>query len=393
MTRTGLLTIYNVPVIFASLWIIKCLHEFGHGLTCKKFGGEVHEIGIMFLVFAPFLYCNVTDSWSFPSKSRRLLVTAGGVLTEILVACAACVVWYFTEQPSFIHTLAFNLIIVGSFSTVMFNMNPLLRFDGYYFMMDLIEVPNLRQRSSEYLGSLFVRLLGGRTESLPEDHKYRMVFPMYSTLALIYRWFIVFSILGIVYHMLEQVHLVWLGRILLVGLGGMMLLLPLYKTANKVIRRRRAYAFSTARLTIFMALIVALIGVILFMPLEQEVTLPFILEPEQIQYLRSEVPGNLTWCSGVTEGLWVSPDDASGGVVAGLDNIKLAYERTALDASIAQTEIDIKRYQQQGLTTLVEQYRERLGAARRERTRLGELQEALKPRVEFRGRFFPIRGA
>jgi len=150
-------TMRNIPLFFFILYVIKGLHEFGHGLTCKNYGGEVHEMGFLFLVFTPFLYCNVSDSWTFPDKRRRMLVTAGGILTELFFACLATIIWYYSDSGSFFHSLMFNVMMACSISTILFNANPLLRYDGYYLMMDLIEVPNLRQRASTYMRNLFIR--------------------------------------------------------------------------------------------------------------------------------------------------------------------------------------------------------------------------------------------
>ena len=88
MFHAHFFTLRNIPLLFISVWFIKALHEFGHGLTCKNYGGEVHEMGWLFLVFTPFFYCNVTDAWTFTDKARRLLVTAAGIMTELMFAAA-----------------------------------------------------------------------------------------------------------------------------------------------------------------------------------------------------------------------------------------------------------------------------------------------------------------
>ena len=155
MFQSYFFTVRNIPLLFLTIWLIKALHEFGHAFTCKNYGGEIHEMGWLFLVFTPFFYCNVTDSWTFPDKRHRLLVTAGGIMTELVFASLAAILWYFTDVPSFVHALSFNIIIACSFGTILFNANPLLKYDGYYILMDLIEVPNLRQRSSDFIRNFF----------------------------------------------------------------------------------------------------------------------------------------------------------------------------------------------------------------------------------------------
>ena len=131
--------------------IVKVLHEFGHGLSCKKFGGECHEIGFMLLVFTPCLYCNVSDSWMLPNKWKRVWIGAAGIYVEMILASIAAFVWYFTEQGTTINDLCLNMMFLNVVSTVLVNGNPLLRFDGYYILMDALEIPNLRQKSTEVL--------------------------------------------------------------------------------------------------------------------------------------------------------------------------------------------------------------------------------------------------
>ena len=130
--------------------VIKTVHEFGHSFACRRFGGEVHTMGIMFLLFTPIPYMDATASWSFRSRWQRALVGAAGMIVEVFVASLATFVWASTA-PGTIHSLAYNMMFVASVSTVLFNANPLLRFDGYYILSDLLDIPNLHQRSTGLL--------------------------------------------------------------------------------------------------------------------------------------------------------------------------------------------------------------------------------------------------
>ena len=138
----------NLPWLLAAIGLAKVLHELGHALTCKHFGGEVRELGFMLLVFAPCLYCDVTDAWRLPSKWRRIAVSAAGVLVELVLAAAATIVWWHT-QPGIVQLVALNLMLICTLNTLLVNGNPLMRYDGYYVFADLVEVPNLWQRSRE----------------------------------------------------------------------------------------------------------------------------------------------------------------------------------------------------------------------------------------------------
>src|SRR5262245_34382697 len=133
-----------------TLCVTKVLHEFGHGLSCKHFGGECHEIGIMFLVLTPCLYCNVSDSWMLPNRWHRAAIGAAGMYVEVVLASICTFIWWFTE-PGPLNWTCLNVMFISSVSTIMFNANPLLRYDGYYILSDILEIPNLRQKASTIL--------------------------------------------------------------------------------------------------------------------------------------------------------------------------------------------------------------------------------------------------
>ncbi|MCB1691978.1 MAG: hypothetical protein KDI19_04385 [Pseudomonadales bacterium] len=148
------------PANLVLLWfvypVVKLIHEFAHGLACRRFGGEVREMGVMFLVFVPVPYVDASSSNTFADKYRRLLVAAAGVLAELVLASLALLVFVATTN-GVIHDAAFNVVMIGAVSTLVFNGNPLMRFDGYYVFSDLVEIPGLAPRSVRYLGYLAKR--------------------------------------------------------------------------------------------------------------------------------------------------------------------------------------------------------------------------------------------
>lgn len=149
----GVLAPGNLPLLYAGLVILKTIHEFGHAFMCRKFGGEVHTMGVMFMIFTPVPYVDVTSSWSIRSRWRRALVGSAGMIFELFVAAIAAIAWSRTA-PGAVHSLAYNMMFVASVSTLVFNLNPLLRFDGYYILSDLLELPNLGQRANQHLRHL-----------------------------------------------------------------------------------------------------------------------------------------------------------------------------------------------------------------------------------------------
>ncbi len=393
MFADSFFTLYNVPLLLLALYIIWTFHEFGHGLTCKHYGGEVHEMGFIFLVFSPFFYCNVTDSWTFPNKYHRIVVTAGGILTELFFAALASFVWYFTAAPGFLHSMAFNIIITCSFSTILFNSNPLLRYDGYYMLMDLIEVPNLRKRSNDYIQNLFVRfVLGGYPAEMQEEHRFRYVFPLYAIAAYIYRWFIMFVILYFVYHMLEQVRLVWVARGVVVISSITMLLVPAVKGGQRIVSQRESLGITNKRLMGVLAVLAVILGFVLFWPMEQHVTLNFVLEPAKMQWVRSDIPGRVEW---VQESL---PDGksrmriqggrmmAEGELAARLENREIQAEHAKKLAELELVKTDLAYYSQRGQAAREQQKKQELEKIQQDLKRLDEMLDQMQVKAPFAGR-------
>ena len=144
-----LLSGHNLLVAFLVFPFVKLLHELGHAFATKASGGEVHDIGIMFLVFMPVPYVDASAASAFRDKSARAVVGAAGMLVETFLASVAMLVWVMVE-PGITRAIAFNVMVIAGISTVLFNGNPLLRYDGYYILCDLIEMPNLAARSQQY---------------------------------------------------------------------------------------------------------------------------------------------------------------------------------------------------------------------------------------------------
>lgn len=148
----------NLAYLAVAYLVVKALHELGHGYAVKRWGGEVHEFGVMMLVFFPVPYVDASQATFFPGKGPRMIVSAAGILVELAVAAAAFLVWL-AADPGPVRTLAYNLTLIGGISTLLFNGNPLLRFDGYFVFADLMESPNLGQRSNQFFWHLVRRVL------------------------------------------------------------------------------------------------------------------------------------------------------------------------------------------------------------------------------------------
>ncbi|HUG69446.1 MAG TPA: hemolysin D [Pirellulaceae bacterium] len=272
----------------------KVLHEFGHGLSCKRFGGECHEMGAMLLVLTPCLYCNVSDSWMLPSKWKRAAIGAAGMYVEIVLASVCTFVWWFT-QPGLLNYLCLNVMFVSSVSTLLFNANPLLRYDGYYILSDLIEIPNLRQKATQILQSK----LAAWTLGLPETpdpflpQRRQLLFAFYSVAAAIYKWVVMAAILWFLYIVFEPYGLQVIGKMIAAMAVGGLVFQPLWKLGKffyvpgRIDRVKKPRMFASAA--------VAAVGVlaVFMLPIPHYVRCGFYIQPRGAASVYVESPGEL----------------------------------------------------------------------------------------------------
>ncbi len=162
---SGVFNPNNLPLMYLALVILKLLHEMGHAVACKHFGqlegtgGEVHKMGITFLIFTPLPFVDASSAWALRNKTHRIVVSASGMLVEFAVAAVAAFLWILTAEGTTLHAIAYNLMFIASVSTLLFNGNPFLRYDAYYILSDLLEIPNLESRSKLY-GAYLVKRYG-----------------------------------------------------------------------------------------------------------------------------------------------------------------------------------------------------------------------------------------
>jgi putative peptide zinc metalloprotease protein len=196
------LSVQNLVLIWLVFPLIKALHELGHGLLARYFGAEVHDMGVMLLIFTPVPYVDASSASAFPDKRARALVAAGGMVVELLVGALAFYVWLLVE-PGVVRSVAYNAMLVASVTTLTFNANPLLRFDGYYILSDWLEIPNLRQRASEYVAWLVQHhALGARDAEPPEaDPGERLWLLGFAVASFVYRVIVVAFILLFVFEL------------------------------------------------------------------------------------------------------------------------------------------------------------------------------------------------
>ena len=270
-----LLATSNLVALALLYPVIKALHELGHGFAAKVWGGTVHEMGLMFLVFAPVPYVDASSASAFPSKHRRAVVGAAGMLVETFIAALAMYAWVLVE-PGVVRSLLFNVMLIAGISTVIVNGNPLLRFDGYFILVDMIEMPNMAQRGQRYLRYLSDRyLFSAKSIEPPEEtpSEKRWLFS-YTISAWIYRILITISIILFVageFFIFGVLLALW-GLVTLIGM-------PVWKSlkhlhSSSTLQRNRQHAIKVA--------VTLVVSVVLFVTL---VPMPLRTQAEGVVWL------------------------------------------------------------------------------------------------------------
>lgn len=283
--------------LFASFLGLKLVHETGHGLVCKHFGGRIPEFGLYFMFFTPLTYVDATSSWAFPSRHIRILVSAGGIIAEMLVAALAALVWASTET-GVINTLAYNTIFSATVVTLLFNLNPLLRYDGYYILSDLTGVPNLYSRAGAAAAAWFQWLVFGTRPEEPEEI-----------------WIGVYGIACLIWRTLLTISICVGAVVLLQGIGLVLAALYLVGMALPIVKKIRARPLPRGRAAIRPALFLAVAAAILCFPIRQTITAPAVIQAADLTSIRVGCPGFL-------RELLVSPGEAveGGALLMRLDN-------------------------------------------------------------------------
>lgn len=188
----------NLVWLTVMFLVLRAWHELGHAMACKAMGGRCTQVGVLLILLVmPLPYCDASSSWRFPEVWRRVVVSAGGMLVEVFAAALAAVVWSYSET-GLVRALAYNAMVVSGVATLVFNANPLLRYDGYYILSDLTGTPNLAQRSRELWVFLIERVGFGLSNSRPPSLRgpgEAWFMGVYAALSFPYRIFITVSLL------------------------------------------------------------------------------------------------------------------------------------------------------------------------------------------------------
>jgi putative peptide zinc metalloprotease protein len=316
-------TVRNLALTWVVFIFVKTIHEFGHGLTCKHFGGEVHEMGALFIMFTPYLYCNVSDSWLLPDKKRRILVTAAGIFVEMSLAIVAAWIWMATA-PGLVHQISFNIIFTCSVSTLLFNANPLMKFDGYYMLSDALEVPNLKQKSSAAATGWAQRYLLGLHRGGPAQffsYELSPLFGLYAVASYFYGWLVLYRISTHMFGMLAPYGLDFLSHSYVWLYLFTALALPLYRLMRTTYKNPQTRAAASRRLVQGGLGLAALAAACCLIPWQASIKRGAVLESAVIEPVAVRTPGFL-------REVYVHDGDTvrAGQPLARLENLDLQNE-------------------------------------------------------------------
>ncbi len=356
-----LFTRNNLFIIWLVYPCIKTVHELAHAFAVKKWGGEVHEIGLMFLLFIPVPYVNATASSAFADKWQRIAVSSAGILAELFLASLALLLWSLVE-PGLTRSVAYNIIMLGGFSTLLFNGNPLVRFDGYYVFSDLLEIPNLAQRSQSYLGYLtythLLRLKG--MKSVPGSSTEKRWYLFYGLASFAYR----LTIYGSIFFILSS-KFSTIGAFFGLFAIGQLFLVPAITKLRRTFATTQNRQYRSRVLSATISFLIALLLLVAIVPFPYSSHFEGVLLPPDDAIVRMATDGIVISLPGEPNRLV-----NKGDILVECEDVQLAYNIELLQS---QT----REYQQKEKATFATDPFE----ARIVHERLKELMEGLKEKL------------
>ncbi len=287
---------YDIWSFWLLLLLLGAIHEFGHGLTCKHFGGDVHQMGFLLIYLTPAFYTDTTDILLFDRTSRRQWVIFAGIWIELVVCSLSAVVWHFTPPGSTANDLAYKMMLLSGIQGAVLNLNPLIKADGYYALSQFLDIDNLREDSFVFLRAWAEKYLLRRDIDLPpSSRRQRRIFFIFGVAAIVYS----VCLLGVVIIFAKNVllskfgdwgYFLFAGVLYFLTRKGIKSYLP---GARAWIRKQRE-SYMTWKLTRAQTLGVLGAALLLFVPpVPTSVSSDLVLEPGKETHLRTLVSGQI----------------------------------------------------------------------------------------------------
>jgi len=328
------------------IMIVGFIHESAHGLTCKHYGGQVHSMGLMFLYLTPCFFVDVTESWVSATKIQRLATIIAGIWIELIVCGMAMAIWLHAPAGSWFHKLMYEFILLTGIAAVIINLNPLLKLDGYYFLTEVIEIPELKERSSAFVSAWIKAKIFRLSIDVPVVPRRRvLLFVAYAILSAAYSYLLLFFVLRFGYRIAAR----WLGELALIPILAIAFYMfrSRLKALGGLLGSSWKHIRSTAlwRKPLFLPALIAFC-VLLFVPLWRDREHAyFVIEPAESQTLSAALPGKVESVF-VREGEHVH----AGQPVLRMSSIQAASMRSSASARSGQAQFDAFNSQVQGLS-------------------------------------------
>ena len=312
---------HGLVMIWAAIFAVTVLHEFAHGLTCKHFGGEVHELGFLLIYGSPAFYCNVSDSWLFPERAKRLWVMAAGGFFELFVWGLAAILWRITEPGTWLGSAAL-VIVLTSGVRQFFNLNPLIKLDGYYLLSDLLEVPNLRPRAFRYMQARLLRPFGfGPADVEQPTRRERIIFVAYGLVAMAFSYWLLSEFAVYLFRSLTGHYQGW-GFLMFAAILNFLLGNPLQRAWTRAFAPLSARLGAVSRRLLMLLALATAAAVLAVLPIELTAGGALTILAEQNADLRAQVEGVMDSIY-VDEGSFVRTGDTIARLAAREDAASL----------------------------------------------------------------------
>ncbi len=319
-------SVLSNPGLLVAFILVKLVHELGHGIVARHYGASVTDMGINFIVFAPIPYVDASATWALRNKYQRAKVAAAGMFAELMVSSAAFYIWLSVEG-GMVSYYAFNIFLMSSVTTLFFNANPLVKFDGYYILSDLIEMPNLKKRSDGYIAQVVSRFFGLRvgTKTDVADGRERRILVSYFVLSQLYRVVIIATIVLF----LLDIHFV-IGSLLAALTILMWIVIPFFKLLDFLVQRHRLRDIRGGRIYLGYTTAVILIACFFLVPVPHRAVLSGVLDLPDDATVRSPVSGALTALPVTDRSV------AEGDLLVAVNDPSLVHEIKRLEARLRE---------------------------------------------------------
>ena len=287
-TFMNYLSFEGLVLFLGATIVVKIIHELGHAYTATKYGVPVTTIGLAFIVLYPILYTETTNAWKLQNRKDRLIIAGGGLMAEITLAAVTLLLWH-TLSPGMAQSLCFMIAVISMLASLLVNLNPLMKFDGYYLFSDLVGIDNLQDRSFAFAKWRLRKFLWGWNDNPPEivrAEKRRFLIG-FGYAVWIYRFFLYIGIAFLIYHLFFQP----LGLILTLIELAFFLGLPILREV-KVWAGRFGEIILSLR-GIIPLLLFTFLFLLAFVPIRQSVEIPAVLHTKNYARLYAPIPAKI----------------------------------------------------------------------------------------------------